>query len=312
LKPQNFTNNNLAGLMKYEAVPNDYTGAGQPAYPANTIPTTDVKVCIPLKYVAPIFDSDVLMPPHMARALRIDITLEDVAAAFCSVATTAPTGYEISQPYVLCDSYRMSDSVLAFVNENFASKDVGLVYEYSSWHTNTSSTAIGVGDINIEVRRSVSMALDVMLISRPQLGLTNITYDSFSSVPATENDRFYYRCGSHYLPNQQVEGTVEAYFQMLYWCNKLRDEQQTATTLNKFVGKGDAPDGTNGPNYSLSKYNATLQRNNILDQSGMMINNSQTLSIQSRLSSTVARSSSIYLRHIRRCVNFLENCVLET
>ena len=230
------------------------------------------------------------------------------------VKKTTHQQIEISQAYVLHDSFRMQDSVLAFLNENFASKENGLVYEFPSWHTNRSTTASG-NQVSIEVRRSCSMAVDACLISRSATNTTLITKDSFASVPAAENDHYQWRYGSNFFPNTPVDSIVQSYQQMLYWCDKMRHEKSTSVTLEKFTGK--SVDGNNDDlavTYGRAVYPVVLQRNNILDQSGVMINNTMTLAIEATLNGDVqgvsGRQNTIFTRHIRRVVLFLENCLL--
>jgi hypothetical protein len=282
----------------------DVAGAGLPTASA-------VRFMIPLRYLDPIFDSDILMPPHIARGLRVDCTLEAVQIAFVGASdATAPTSYEISRPYILCDSYKMAPDTLAFINENYASKDTGLVYEYNSFHT-TNTGGITDTSANVEVRRAVSMALDAVVISRKKYAVGDEPKrDSFASYPYEPNDRYQWRIGSHYLPNVPVEGPVEAYAQYLYWCGKLRDEKNSGVRYNDFVGLLDESADKLSLGHGLMC--ATFQRNNILDQSGIILNNTQTLAVNATYTTGLARNTTVFLRHLRRAVAFLENIVLET
>jgi hypothetical protein len=317
--PLHYVNNNLSGLM---------LAHDQAAKPGNLDPqdrkvivipnggtvSPKVRMMIPLKFISPIFDSEKLMPPHLARGLRIDCTMEAVKTALTAWSTlTAGEAdgitYKVYKPYVLCDSYRMADTVLEFLNAEFASKDTGLVYEYFSYHT--TKTTVQSSDLNVEIRRSVSMALDAYCVTRDPARKSTLLADSFASLPITDTDRSQWRIGSHYLPNVPSEGTVEHFAQMLYYLNMLRDEKQTGTTPDRFVGDNSAPT-TSLMNYGEGKFTTTLQRNNILDLSGIAINNSMTLAIDAFLSAGGTRDVSVFLRHLRRAVLFLESAVLET
>jgi hypothetical protein len=200
----------------------------------------------------------------------------------------------------------MADSVLEFLNANFASKKSGLVYEFFSYHT-TKNTTSGTDALSVEVRRSVSMAVDLFAAPRLSANRTVLTKDSFASAPITDADMAQFRIGSHYLPNTPSAGIVELYAQYLYWMNKLRDEHTTGVKHANFVGSDGAT-----INYGAGKYCSTLQRNAILDLSGIAINNSMTLAIEATMGSTTGRETSIFLRHLRRAVLFLESAVLET
>lgn len=301
---------NGQALMKanYETV-----GAAIPA--RAKVGLTSTKVMIPLKYISPIFESDKLMPSHLARGMRIDITCETFGRALtllddALIPASDVNTYSITKPYILTDNYRMDDSVLEYLNAEFASKEKGLIYEYPSWHT--TKTSIANNDINIEVRRTVSMALDVFAVDSLSFNKSLASANSFASTPMDEGDRTQWRIGSHYLPNTSVEGSVEHYAQMIYWSNKLRKDMPCGIDYDTFVGSNGQVPGTS-TNYGHGKYCTTLQRNNILALSGIAINNSSTLSIDGVFGGVAAgRDVDLFLRHIRRAICFLESTLLET
>jgi hypothetical protein len=268
------------------------------------------RVMIPLKFVSPIFDSQKLMPPHLARGLRVDITLEDFATAFTvasGISLTETYTYQVKKPYILTDSYRMADSVLEYLNANFASQKTGLVYEYFSWHntkTQSSDTSL-----NVEVRSSVSMATDAFMVTRASAADT-VQSDSFASVVLGDNDKSQWRIGSHYLPNAPIVGQVEHYAQTLYWMDKVRTDHVEGCTFGDFIGLPAA--GGTQVGYGTGKFPVVLSRNNILDLSGIAINNSMTLAVESTLAAGGSRDVSVFLRHLRRAILYLESVVLET
>jgi len=268
------------------------------------------KVMIPLKYISPIFDSEKLMPPHLARGLKVDCTLEAFKTAFVEwTATPQADGYTVRKPFILTDNYRMADSVLEFLNADFASKKSGLVYEYFSYHTTKTTTSDT--NLDVEVRRSVSMAVDLFACTRLSTNKTLLGLDSFASYLVDKDDRVQFRIGSHYLPNAPSEGIVELYAQYLYYANLLRDEKVSGITYGEFLGRLTNTPGAD-VNYGSGKFCTTLQRNAILDLSGIAINNSMTLAIEATLGVAASRNVSLFLRHLRRAVLFLESSQLET
>ena len=312
-----YSQQNLQGLMLAE-VRNNPTAAELDARGGRTVfkftaaqagGTVTKRVMIPLKYISPIFDSQKLMPSHLARGLRVDCTLETLLNAFVSAESATPAesfSYTISSPYILTDSYRLSDSVLEYLNANFASKKTGLVYEYFSYHntkTQTSDTSL-----NVEVRSSVSMAVDAFMVSRSST-TPSLEFDSLASLPIASGDRSQWRIGSHYLPNQPIVGETEHFAQMLYYQNKLRSEREDGCDFYQFVGVGAAASDVGS---GVGKYPVVLSRNNILDLSGIAINNSLTLAVEANLAAGGARSVSVFLRHLRRAILFLESAILES
>ncbi len=302
--------NGLMGAQTYDVL------AEAPAKQRNTLVVgTTQRFMVPLKYLGGIFNSDKLMPPHLSRGLRIDLTLEEATRAFVQVGAPLFDGYTISNVQVLSDNYRMVDSVLEFLNAEFAAKKTGLVYEFFSWHTTRSTSTSS--NVDIEVRRSVSMAVDVFATVCLGAKRTDIAADSFQSVAVDEKDNSQWRIGSHYLPNTPSVGVVEHFAQMVYWANRLRGDKGLGDKYDEFKGGGAADPGVSWE-YGTGKYCATLQRNNIFDLSGVAINNSQTLAINASLQNGggagAGESTDIYvfLRHLRRAINFLESSVLET
>jgi hypothetical protein len=270
---------------------------------------TAKRVMIPLKYISGLFDSEKLMPPHLARGLRIDCLLEQLNTAIVEFGLNTVTSYEIRKPYILHDSYRMADSVLEYLNAEFASKKTGLVYEFNSFHTTNAVTS--TASLNVEVRRSVSMAIDAFAVTRPDANKANKAADSFASAVAEEGDRSQWRIGSHYLPNQDIVGVIEHYTQMLYHMGALRNDKPVGTSYAEFVGDGDFDAAK--ANFGQAKFPVTLQRNNILDLSGLAINNSTTLEVNGTLGGVAAaKLVQVYLRHLRRAVCFMESITLET
>jgi hypothetical protein len=302
LSQYNFNNDNMVatGFRKRNEVPVD----------------SAVRVMIPLKYISSIFDSEKYMPPHLARGLRIDCELEKFETAFYDALGDATlTGYKITKAFVLTDNYRMADSVLDYLNQEFASKKMGLVYEYPSWHTTKSVSS--TNDVNVEIRRSVSMALDAFACTRDNAKKSLVSADSFASVKMLDSDKSQWRIGSHYLPNQQICGVVEHYTQSLYWANKLRGDMEFGPDYVHWEGNNTSTTGAgNSANYGLNKFCATLQRNAIMDLSGIQINNSMTLAcnitLEDQLGTIATRDINVFLRHQRRAVLYLENVVLET
>lgn len=314
-----YSQQNLQGLMLAEVRNNPSAAELQErggrtvfTYPVLATAAVTKRVMIPLKYISPIFDSQKLMPAHLARGLRVDCTLETLLTAFVSAQGAVPDqtySYTISSPYILTDSYRLADSVLEYLNANFASKKTGLVYEYFSYHntkTQTSDTAL-----NVEVRSSVSMAVDAFMVSRSSVS-PSLVVDSLASLPIVSSDRSQWRIGSHYLPNQPIQGEAEHFAQTLYWQNKLRSEREDGMDWQGFVGvlSGIAPSANVGS--GIGKFPVVLSRNNILDLSGIAINNSMTLAVEATLGSGGNRSVSVFLRHLRRAILFLESVTLET
>jgi len=318
-----YIKSNLNGLflasppgVRGQALSTFVPGGNQAAYDSLARPKVAAtyadtgRICIPLKYLAGCFDSRKMMPPHMARGLRIELTCASMAEAFVQfTGAAAGLTYSLTNVRVLSDAYRMSDDVLEYLNSAFASRETGLVYEYSSFHT-TRQNLGAAANADVEVRRSVSMALDAFAVVR-DTDDAKADRDSFASTPMPAGSTSQWRIGSHYLPSIPIAGPVEHYAQSVYLYNKLRREQTQGPTYLEFLG-AQVPTTATNMNYGMSIYPAVLSRNAVIELSGLAINNSMTLSAQITGLAGVDKNVVIFLRHLRRLVCFLESSVVET
>jgi hypothetical protein len=203
----------------------------------------------------------------------------------------------------------MSDPILAYLNTTFASHKQGLVYEFPSYHT--TRTTLTTSSVDIEVRKAVTHALDVCAIMCKTADRTLATVDSFNSIVLTDADSVQWRIGSHYLPSSPTDGVVENYAEMLYRSRMLRESTDGGLRLTDFKGTGASSPGVAWP-IRYGMFCMSLQRNAILDLSGLAINNSTTLSINGTVTNADSSNAFVFLRHVRRAVCFMESLTLET
>lgn len=292
------------------------TVPGRPwSSPSNGSGTAIGTVCVPLKFLSPIFNSTKLMPPHLSRGLRLELACATFKDAFTNVQNAiggTPT-YSISGVRAVMDSYSVADSVLAYLNAEWASTPSGLVYEYKSWVT-TPQDNIPTGStvVNLDLRRSLSMALDAVCAVRQTYAANDFKEDTLASAIVANTSTTQWRIGSTYLPAQTAVGIAKHYANMLYWQSRLRYDVPSGTGYGFFVGAASASPANR---FGLGKFCAVLNRSSILDQAGQSLNNSSTLSFNaSGLTAAGAdgMSCTMFCRHLRRAVLFVENVVLET
>ena len=265
-------------------------------------------IMIPLKFLGGIFDSYKLMPPHLARGLRVDITCEAFAKALVeAIAGAAPTGYEITGVNILTDSYRMDTAILEFVNAEYASSKDGLIYEYFSYNA-AKSTNVGTA-ISIEFNQSSSQTVDAMVV-QTLTAAASVATDSLMSAVLPAGVASQWRIGSHYMPNQLTKGPVEHYAQYLYYLNFLRENKEVGVQYGQFVGRADnAPVDSWG--VGKGAFAQTFQRSNMVEVSGMAVNMNSSLGF---LAENVTANCDVFIfvRHLRRAVLFLQSMTLET
>jgi len=271
-------------------------------------------VCIPLKFLSPIFNSTKLMPPHLSRGLRLELACATAIDAIVAGADRTGTTYTISGVRCLLDSYTVADSVLSYLNAEWASTPSGLVYEWKSWVTSPLDNQTGT-TCNLDLRRSLSMALDAFACCRETNAEAKLTNDSLASEILANTSTSQWRIGSTYLPSQNCVGQARHYALMLYWMSRLRYDVPTGTNFQWFVGGATAGAGNDRyPAFGLGKFCCVLNRSSILDQAGQALNNSSTLSFNASglTAPAVSQSITMFCRHLRRAICFVENVVLET
>jgi hypothetical protein len=265
------------------------------------------KVMIPLRYLSGLFDGNEnskLVLPHIMRGLKSDLTLQAFNRAFFKLDGVDPgtvsafSNYSVKNVYYLYDSYRVDDAVLAMLNERYASKQ-GLVQEYYTYYGDQLSMKQSA---NIEVRRAVSQAVDVLLSASLTSARASLALDSLANIAITDDQSSQWRHGSMYTTNTQVEGVVEHYAQLMYYARSLRGCKETAVTYADFATGG------------RGAYPGLLAKNNVVSGSGIAINNSMTLSCDldtGLADAAFDKDVYVFLRHARRIIAFLENVKLE-
>lgn len=274
------------------------------------------RVMIPMKFLSGLFGNEQMLPPHLMRGLELTLNFESYLTALVGIAhNAAPTGFTITNPYLLLDSYYVSEAVIRFLNDEFASKKHGLVVEYKDWVG--MSDAIGnASSWDYEVRRSLSMNLGVFAVMCDQARTLVAAQDSFASYTFDDTTTSQWRLGSHYLPADRINGTVEHYAQMAYWANTLRTNMALGIRYQDFVGANTTAT-IDVVNYGAGKFCAVLSRNNVLDLSGVALSNSMQLALNATFPVPILPAPGVVLRgyaflhHMRRVVCFLEGLTLE-
>jgi len=272
-------------------------------------------VTIPLKWLSPIFNSAKLMPPHLARGLKLSLTCAPALEALVNPEgiAGAPT-YQISDVQCILDSHIIADSVLNYLNTAWASTPSGLVYEWKSFVVSPFDTLpAGTTTLNLILSRALSMALDAFVCVRESLVAgQDFSDDKLASTLFSENASTQWRIGSTYLPSQNTVSIGGHYANMLYWMGRMRADAPTGTNYLFFKG-GDGDATTT--NYGLGKFCCVLNRSGILDQAGQALNNSSSLSCNvsgmTPITALYQGSAILFCRHLRRAICFIENVVLE-
>lgn len=254
---------------------------------------------VPLSMLAPVFDTDMLLPNMLCKGLRIEISMENVATAFDD-NTATPSGittYSVTSVEAHLDSYRLSDGAQNLLNDEAKSR--GLVLQYFDYENSSFTKTAAETQVSLEVRKTASMANSAFSVARPSANINLVTEDSFKSTEYKSGREYQYRIGSVYMPVQHVAGINQAYNYVGYCLGKLNRGIEMGVNLEEFTGAGD--DGDAIDCVSIDRY--------WLDNSGLALNNSTSLNYNARGLPAVGLQIDIFLKHTRSLNIFLENLV---
>jgi len=265
------------------------------------------RVAIPMHVLCGLFSVDYLLPSMLCSGMRLELEFENAHDALISTSGTTVNDYSISDIYLSCDSYQLTDAVSREINT--AASTSGLEVVYSTWH-NTQSSRINTGVTNIESRKAVSRALQAFLVERPTTTQSNISSFQDSKIDtSTGITEFQARLGNIYLPNSSIKGAkplnvhAELYSMSTLGFKALGSYRSGITTVhNTSVG-----DFRHSPVVCVD-----LERTAPMSLSGVPISNSRVLAFNITYKDTdSSKRIDMYLKHVSLARVFLSNVSVE-
>jgi hypothetical protein len=229
---------------------------------------TEKRFCIPLTALSTFFRpmKKQLLPPQLASGLHFEMVLEDFRTALYQKVGVL-TGYDISGLYFMLDCVDLTDDCQKTISMESAQD--GLEYTYERIFTSVSQVPISQLSVSQQVRKAVSQACYATTVTISQADRIDVTKDSLNSIPFNYSS-FQYRIGALYFPNQEVSDAqdgVEAYIITQQVYDKLKHPYaEGAVTLANFK----AVHGV---------LSASFEKDTNLSVSGLPINNSRTLEL---------------------------------
>lgn len=249
---------------------------------ADAVPVGGKLFIIPLMSIFPCFNliGSKLIPPQIASGLRVEIRLASADDAFCSVNQGTPltlAGYVVSKPEMHVKEFTLNDNFQRAISE-MANQGLNLLYkEY--YNTIVSQTT---NQINYDIKKAVSKALKLNIITRKNSDLSAVGKDRLASTPYNF-EKIQSNCGSDYIPNQplSIDGAVsanninESYYYALEESDKLEHWNTSSVTPTEFLGRTN--DGTVNDVYSNGMVCFSYNRSNTSQLAGYTISNSRSL-----------------------------------
>lgn len=236
---------------------------------------TNARFAIPLARLSHLFKPEhrgQKLPPQLMSGLHIEIIWEDVRTAFYAKTGAAGdfAGYTLTSIAIVTDSITMTDDVQKTINMESATN--GLEVCYNRVFTTNTALATGVNTANISVRKAVSQAKIAYTVCIDSTKWTDVTADSFKSVPF-DVERWQYRLGSLYFPKEQVQsdGTqadcAESYINLIQTFGVLKHpHMESSVSFTDFKSK-------------VGLLAASFERDQELELSALPVNNSRTVEL---------------------------------
>ena len=239
------------------------------------VPTgTTATFCIPMKFVSSVFNPVVKgmkIPASLLSGARIEIVLESSARALGNTGTTSQE-YLVSNPVILMKHHELNDQTQKILNEESANN--GLEYTYTRVFS-TREANVSTTSLNIQVKKAVSQSLRAFTVPVLTASVANGDADSLSTDGAKVYSQYQYRIGSQFYPQQKVVSQKEGYFVSLDAMGD-RNRNSYQTSGNVSYAEYDNSTGTGAFNVMA----AGFETNQLLNLSGVPINNSNTLELQ--------------------------------
>jgi hypothetical protein len=246
--------------------------------------TTVRTFIIPMSMLGGIFDSDQLMPSMMSSGMRIEIRLNKALSVLQSYTTAtgllAPLTGALTithKPVLVCDTHLLNDAATRQLNQTSAQNGLEFVYMgvYSQQESNKKQT-------NIQVSKAVGAGLATDEAEREY-------------ITESEPSSYQWRLGSQYYPFQPIENITEMVHNTFYANDLTGASSQIFTDVYSINYCGPS---------------ATFERSNLLRYSGVPINNSRTLSLDTTWVSDTEATVYVFLEHVKLSKAFLNNIVV--
>jgi len=283
--------NNFGSVIGYGSTEKSSTGATVPV----EINATTSRFCIPLSHLAGVFGGSVLMPSMLAGGLRVEIKLAPFATALETVSGTVD-GYTITNASCQVDTFQLADSIQKRLMMEAAS--TGLEFYYETWDR-TRHNISSSNKANITIRKSVARALSAFAVTRETANTALLTTDSMASEDGSLLSGMFWRLGSLTFPQQKLENTPEIYYYAQRAFQKVESPyKMNSISLDDFKG-------------SEAIAAVTLERSNVLELSGLPVNNSRSLQLELDYGTAVSRDIDIYMHYVQLARIFVNNVLVK-
>jgi hypothetical protein len=246
-----------------------------------------------------------LLPSQIMEGVRVELSLENPNTAFYN-ATHTVTSYTITNPVVMWKVYDLADVFKRKINDMAKSQGLNLLHR-EVFHTIVSANS---SQFNFDVKKACSKGLKAMVISRLTARVSDAKYDSMSSEDY-KYIKYNFHIGSSYFPNNPLETGItratngESYYYTLSACDKIRGcYNNCAVSPASYMSNTALTSATPGNDSMIA---CDLNKSQVSDMMGMVINNSRSLLADITFDDALSRRLDVFLIHLRAIKVFQAN-----
>ena len=233
---------------------------------------TEYNYAIPMRKLAPFFDTDQFVHPRITNGMTITIFLESDQVAYSS---TAVSTYEISNPKLVLDTTQVSDGIYNELRKMGTKGHDALVYEYYDVTHEYANITGNTSVLEYPLTMSVTNAVQAVALLRVVTEIDDITISSLHTKgpkmdpnAVNTSDNMQWKSGSTSLPNVGAKNGLEIYNTLLCSLSMLADKESNRFTLARSEFTAE-----------FGCYLVDLRRSRMFKNSGREISNNQTMSV---------------------------------
>lgn len=259
------------------------------------------KVVMPLSVFSDVFNQDKLAPSFLVAGSRLHLKLNPAQKAFCSTVPDDSFTFHIHNAFIHLEQYQLTDAISRVLSSISATS--GLEYPFEAWHHNSVTSA--QSKVSIQVSRSLSRANQVMLLTRTQNDIHNLSKNSIAAKNFSSEDehhlKFFVQLGGAYIPKQEVHDAREAYHMAQITNRQLHLEEGNDCQYiwdYKYGGAGTQQ--------------LSLESSSVLDQSGAALSSQRVLLFNLERPTSHTSLHTLYVSYVRLATIFLDSITVRS
>jgi len=303
---------------------------------SSTGPSRDTyRITIPLCEVAPIFNSNLLLPSFIAAGMRLELTTATKERFFSKIGGWGASAVPfIQNVFINLESFQLTDSITRKLSQISASS--GLEWTWTAVHQ--SATTQKNAEFSFQVSRALSRANNIVCKMRSKTAYESSLADSYTSLPwVSENiandgtayieevkandggiEGFQVQLGAQFIPAAPLDNLQDFYASALKtFGGYRRTDASVGADLDQFAGKvlGKVTANAAKPVYGTCVAIAAvpLESSSTLNESGAAISAQRTAVVNIKVKDTaVERRYDFFVEYSKLATVFLDSVVVRS